>query len=299
MVPQPVKKMGLAVHPHHERAERALRILKASAEAHGIEIVEYKDACGAEAVPPCQVIVSVGGDGTLLASVHKAYQLDIPVWGINVGHLGFLTASGVDEIEEGVKRLSKGDYMVERRTMLEAEITGTDCGTVKTVALNDVVVHRDIVGGGLTLDVELDGRFLVTYDGDGVIVSTPTGSTAYSLSAGGPILSPSLKALLLVPICSHSLSARSLVFDEDSVLTIKPRFLLPRGVAHVTSDGKAVCVMRGGEEWHEIENEDKNLVKVRKASHTAALVRFQDLVFPEILREKLGWAGVSPLKRNK
>jgi NAD+ kinase len=293
-----VKRIALSIHPYYRRAEEALALIDSAASKFKIEIVRLEEDSG-PIEPSCQVAVSVGGDGTLLAAVHRAYPSDIPVWGINVGHLGFLTTSGLDGIEAGIECLASGKYVVERRSMLAAEAFKPDGSSVSMVALNDIVIHRDITTGQLGLEAELDGRFLVSYEGDGLIVATPTGSTAYGLSAGGPILSPALKAFLLTPICSHSLSARSLVYDDGSELIIRPLFISPGALCHATADGHAMLMMEGSSDWRELDYDDGYRVVIRRAEKTAGLVRFGEVVFSDVLRDKLGWAGVSPLRRTR
>lgn len=295
----PVKRLAVLIHPHHLRAEEAIKKLDKAGKESGIEMIQLSSENEFFPENFCQAAVSIGGDGTLLAAVRFAFPRDIPVWGINVGHLGFLTTSGLDEIEFGIKSLARGEYSVERRAMIEADIRISAEQAIHTVALNDIVVHRDITSGQLALEAELDGRFLAIYEGDGLIAATPTGSTAYALSCGGPILFPAMSALLLTPICSHSLSARSLVFDDKSELCIKPKFLSPNAVVHVTADGQSAAKIVGPSDWHDIEIETQNIISIRRAAKTVGLVRFQDFVFSDVLRDKLGWAGTSPLRRTK
>jgi NAD kinase len=181
---QSVTRLALAIHPHYHRAEEALSLIDGAAKRHGIEVLKFDGGNALPSNPSCQAVVSVGGDGTLLAAVHRAHPSDIPVWGINVGHLGFLTTSGLEEIESGMAALSKGEYLVERRSMIEADAYMPPEQQVHMVALNDIVIHRDITKGQLTIQAELDGRFLASYDGDGLIVATPTGSRMRFRQAG-------------------------------------------------------------------------------------------------------------------
>jgi NAD+ kinase len=321
----PVTRLAVLAHPQQSYAEAALARLRESAARRRIEIVELQESPGALSDRPCQVVVSVGGDGTLLAAVRHAYPADIPVWGVNVGQLGFLTTSGIDEIEAHVGRLAEGRYWVESRAMIEAVI---ECGKgfeTRLVALNDIVVHRQVPGGGLMmLDCELDDRFLATYEADGLIVSTPTGSTGYTLSAGGSILSPTLPAFIITPICAHSFSSRSLVVDDSSVLVVRPRLKSEGEVAFATADGQAVatlsnCAVRT------VERGDSSMIRstggsagaspsrphrgedgpdfckviLRKAGRSAGLVRFDEVFFSDVLRDKLGWAEGAPGNRTE
>ncbi|HDS30107.1 MAG TPA: NAD(+)/NADH kinase [Firmicutes bacterium] len=278
-----VTKLGLCMHPKSPHAEDAVKRLHDAANGHGIKIIEINHFDSTQQAGSFDMIASIGGDGTLLAAARHAYPSHVPVWGINIGRLGFLTTSGTDFIETGVGKIASGDYMIEPRAMLEAEIEGGNNNQSKLVALNDIVLHRMAVAGMITLDAELNGRFLLTYEGDGLVISTPTGSTAYSMAAGGSILSPALRAFILTPICTHSLSARSLVVDDTSVLVMKPRFDNNDDVISVSADGQTM------NELH--PSTEPRAVIIRRAVWDAGLVRFEEVVFSDVLRDKLGWAG--------
>jgi NAD+ kinase len=287
----PVKKLGLCVHPSSPHADEPLKRLRNAALSHGIELVVLDNTDSGKPVDGFDMIASLGGDGTLLAATRIAYPFRIPVWGINIGRLGFLTTSGTDEIEKGVERIAKGGYTVEPRAMLEAQVNGGINGPARLVALNDIVIHRKAIAGIITLDAELNGRFLLTYEGDGLVISTPTGSTAYSMAAGGSILSPTLKAFILTPICPHSLSARSLVVDDNSVLVVKPRFDRPDDVITVNADGQMLTELHPSCAYSSGESESPCCVVLKRAERDAGLVRFDEVVFSDVLRDKLGWAG--------
>jgi NAD+ kinase len=297
----PVKKCGLLLHPHQETAVKALETMRRAADSHGIETIELdRSDVSFDKSAGCQVIISVGGDGTLLAAVRFAYPADIPVWGINVGQLGYLTTSTIDEIESHVSRLAKGDYWIENRSMIEGIVTRADGKDVELVALNDIVVHRNVPGGGLmALDCELDGRFLATYEADGLIISTPTGSTGYNLSAGGSILSTTLPAFEITPICAHSFSARSLIIDDSSVLVVRPRLKAEGEVAYATADGQEVAELANCPVRTKPVKDDSCRVTLKRAERPIGLVRFDEVVFFGILRDKLGWADAAPPNRMK
>ncbi len=284
------------MHPQSRRAEEAVNTLKAAAKRHGIEVVHANEMPVESGDAPCDMVVSIGGDGTLLAAARQAYPAHLPAWGINVGRLGFLTTSGTDEIEAGIERIARGDYTVEQRALLEAKVTGGMAGEMDLVALNDIVLHRRSAAGLLTLDCELNGRFLQTYESDGLVVATPTGSTAYSLAAGGSILSPTLKAFIITPICPHSLSARSLVVDDSSVVVIKPRFEHPEDVITVTADGQTHSQLHAQRCTPKSGGDAGYAVTIRRAEENAGLVRFDEVIFSDVLRDKLGWAGGAPLR---
>lgn len=287
---KPVKKLGLAVHPIHQMVDEAVNKLEAACEKLGIGLVPV-DGDSDLARLHCDAIASVGGDGTLLGAVRLAMQVDIPVWGINVGHLGYLTTCGIDRIESGMERLMKGEYTVDQRATLEASGENHDGTKMNLIALNDIVVRRTSGTGLLILDSRLDDRFLSTFECDGLIVSTPTGSTAYSLSAGGSILSPDLQAFIITPICSHSLSSRSLVVDDESVLSVHPRFNVPGRVVHVIADGQVEAKLSNPYEQPDTCSSDACRIIIKKSKQKACLIRFGELFFSDVLREKLGWAG--------
>jgi len=298
----PIKRVGLTVHPMQDRAQDAVERLKKAAESNGIGIIELghdpENSCSADS-KSCEAVVSIGGDGTLLAAVRWAYPSNVPVWGINVGDLGYLTTSGTDDIEELTGKLSRGEYWVEDRTMVEGIVNG---GSKRLLALNDIVVHRHVPGGGLMmLDVQLNGRFLATYEADGLIISTPTGSTGYNMSAGGSILSPDLKAFILTPICAHSFSARSLVVDDSSELIVRPRLKYENEVAFATADGQEIaelvnCPTRDDDKAKEFCTNCE--VVVKRGERPAGLIRFDEVFFSDVLRDKLSWAESAP-KRFK
>ena len=153
----------------------------------------------------------------------------------------------------------------------------------------------------MALDAELDGRFLATYEADGLIISTPTGSTGYNMSAGGSILSPTLKALIITPICAHSFSARSLVIDDGSVLVVRPRLKMVGEIAFALADGQEIaelvnCAVR---RHYDPENyEDYCMVTIKRSECNAGLIRFDEVFFSDVLRDKLGWAEAAPEKKR-
>ncbi|MCX6646983.1 MAG: NAD(+)/NADH kinase, partial [bacterium] len=241
-----------------------------------------------------------GGDGTLLAAIRSAYPNNIPVWGINVGDLGYLTISSVDEIGKCIKLLAKGEYWVEPRAMIEAVISDRNGQQKSLIAFNDIVVHRQVPGGNLiVLNVQLDGHFLGAYEADGLIFATPTGSTAYNLSAGGSILSPNVAAFIITPICAHSFSARSLVIDDSRILVVNPMIKMPGDVILVTADGQEIASLENCR-FHGDQTDKKGCeVVIRKADQSTGLIRFEDIFFFDVLRDKLGWAEGHLNHRNQ
>ena len=227
-------------------------------------------------------VLSLGGDGTMLSSIRAVGHHGTPVFGINVGRLGFLTEILAQDIPEALDKLKNDDYIIDNRMVLETYIIGSE--NDKYYALNDVVLDHGESTRLIKLDLYLDKQFVCSYNADGLIISTPTGSTAYNLSAGGPVIHPYLGALIANPICPHSLTLRPIIFDDRSKLHIK--------IAHndidvrLTVDGQVNCVLDSGAE-----------VLIKKAPHTVKLIRIKEYSFCDILRTKLHW-GARPLTAN-
>ena len=240
------------------------------------------------------MLISIGGDGTLLNAVHLIGQAGIPVVGINFGHLGFLTTAGRDDIEKLAECLCEGHYSIEQRTMLEVIVSGPIDGTSDgyldgrpenatqgpiqsqtLYALNEVYLHRLAHSPLLHTQVEADGQQLATYAADGLIVATPTGSTAYSLSCGGPILAPGSGSLVITPIAAHTLTQRPIVLADSVHLRlcdVDPKASFTLGV------DSYVCQL--GATAH---------ITIRKADYKTQLVRIGKQNFFSAIREKLMW----------
>ena len=237
--------------------------------------------------PGCaDLILALGGDGTLLGAARAAAGLDIPVLGVNLGHLGFLTAVAGEDIELALEHFLRGEFLLEPRFTLEASVVHGD-GTAgeSYLALNDVVVHK--AGAARVAKVDLsvgEGTHrdeVGSFSGDGVIVSTPTGSTAYSLSAGGPIIVPSVECVVVTPICPHTLAMRPLVIPASERVTI--RELSATDGMVLTVDGIVGQALSAAD-----------AVVVRRGEASVSLVRFPEQSFFSTLRKKLNWAIKSP-----
>ncbi len=227
------------------------------------------DACLAS----CDAALALGGDGTILHCSKRAAVLNKPVLGINSGRLGFMAGLELNELNE-LDRLLKGDYVVERRMLLDVSVSGTS-GEVHCRALNEAVVSRGALSRMIEVSVKNGDSPVATYQADGVIVATPTGSTAYSLSAGGPMVDPSLQCLLLTPICPHSLHTRPYLFHESAELVLT--------TGH--RPDVTVCVTVDGEEA--IPVPDDGVIRIRRSETQAQLIRLKERSFYEILDQKL------------
>jgi len=226
------------------------------------------------AVGAPDALVVLGGDGTLLRAMPHAVQAGIPLLGVNLGRMGFLTEvdGQAGALAQAMQALAKGDYLVEERLLLSVSVEGQP----DRIALNDAVIARDAAGGVLALDAYLDGTLIDHYIADGLVVSTPTGSTAYSLSAGGPIVAPDVACVVLSPICPHSLHARPMVFSTEHTLRVRLRAVPGAQAALLTTDGHSPALLAQGTD-----------VSVRPAGQKARFIRLRDRSFFTLLRTKL------------
>ena len=234
-----------------------------------IENVTYIDEGEYEII---DVFLVLGGDGTLLSVAQKATDVDASVIGVNLGKLGFLAEIEVDALEEGIEKLLSGEYVIENRMMIEAVLNDGH----KTQALNDIVITRGnqtlkILG----LDVYIDDEYVDDFKADGIIISTPTGSTAYSLSAGGPIVDPSLDSMIITPICPHKMYSRAIMVPPDKTVTVMCKNSQEND-ALVAADSEISGKITSGEK-----------VVIKKATKTFNLIRFKNYNFFGVLHKKL------------
>lgn len=230
-----------------------------------------------EADPPFEGIkacVVLGGDGTLMRSARIMKDYDIPLLGINIGTLGYLTGAESSELEMSIERLVKGDYNVERRMMLEVAVNGENAEAF----LNDAVITREGYSRIIRLSLYINGKLIYTVNGDGIIISTPTGSTGYSLSAGGMICVPEAELIMIMPICPHAVSAKGLIASSSDVIEIellggRAEIECPAGV---TVDGSSFTALKAGDR-----------VRVRKTESITKLIRLNDCTFFDTLKSKL------------
>lgn len=221
--------------------------------------------------------IVLGGDGTMLNIARKLAPFNVPLVGINQGRLGFLTDLSIDTMFETLGSMLDGQYVTEQRMLLYVEVARDDVA-YNALALNDVAVNRGVGGNMIEFEVRINGEYVYLLRSDGLIVATPTGSTAYALSSGGPILHPSLDLITLVPVSPHTLSNRPIVVGPDAIVEI----LMHRtAVARVHSDSHS---------HFDLQENDK--VVVRRAPHTVTLLHASNHSYYRMLREKLGWSGL-------
>ena len=230
------------------------------------------------------LMIAIGGDGTMLYAGNLSRQTGIPLLGINRGRLGFLADVSPDEMLDSVDHLLAGEYTLESRLLLDAKLTKGNGDVVTATALNDVVLQRRETGRMVDIQASIDGKFVNTHSGDGLIVATPTGSTAYALSCGGPIIQPKLDAVVIVPICPHTLTDRPIVVPASESIGIR---VLEREdtKAEVTIDGHAIGEIRAADE-----------LVISAAEGRLTLIHPPGYDFFGILRSKLFWGRDSRVR---
>lgn len=273
------KNIGVLRRSDEDRVRETVRRIKNFFSEENINIYSAKKmSVLLDADRKYDLIISVGGDGTLLAVARKLSESDIPVMGINLGRLGFLADIAPQELETTMREIIDGQYVLEERFLLEARVERAGkTGSVST-ALNDVVVSSSTPSRMIEFELYIDDRFIHTQRADGIIITTPTGSTAYSLSANGPIMDPSINAIAVVPVCPHTLSSRPLVIGGDSTVRIRvsdTNRLRPK----LFCDGQVELDILTGDE-----------VLAYKKSKPLRLLHPKDHDFYSACRNKLGWA---------
>jgi NAD+ kinase len=257
---------------------RKLTVLVEAATAESLDIpgatVRPMEILGAE----IDLAIVIGGDGTILRAVRQLAKHKVPTIGINLGRVGFLADISADEMTGEIGKLLDGHGEIMPRMLLQAEVTRGTKIIHEALALNDVVITKGELARLIEFETWLDGEFVSSARADGIIVATPTGSTAYALSAGGPILYPDLPAITLVPICPHTLSQRPLVVSSDSVVEIVMAGTAPGQRAYVSFDGQTAVAL-----------EDNDRVKVRRADIRAELLHPAGRSHFDVLRTKLHW----------
>jgi NAD+ kinase len=287
MSPPNYRTIGIVSRPRHDEIAAVVPKLVAWLEARGLKVLcdQETSSCldtSAPAEPREQLsaavdlIIVLGGDGTLLATARSLGDHPVPVLPVNLGGLGFLTSVKTAELFTILEEALEGRSRISERTMLRAEILRAGKVAANHVALNDAVLNKGALARIIDLDLYVDHDFVCSYKADGLILSTPTGSTAYSLAAGGPIVYPKLDAFVITPICPHTLTNRPLVIPADSHIEIA--FKASEETVYLTLDGQVG-----------VQLEANDRVAVTRARHSLHLVRPARHAYFEILRTKLKW----------
>jgi NAD+ kinase len=285
------KIVGVAAHTGKPQSrERLLELLTLLDAAKVSVLLEQEAAALAtttnvgqtlkEIGKTADLVIVLGGDGTILRAARELDGCETPILGVNLGNLGFLTSVRAETLREAVQEVLRGEYRLSERQTLQASLLRAGNPLETHDALNDAVISRGAISRIVRLHVSIDGEMLTEYVCDGMIFATATGSTAYSLSAGGPILVPTARALIVTPICPHALSNRSVIAGENSV--IRCRVASAAGELLLTVDGQVQLRMQVGDE-----------VEVRQSSRTVQLVTLKGHSYFEVLREKLKWSGAN------
>lgn len=280
-------RLGVIGHRGYDGLPAVLRTLGELAPALGLELFYEQELYevandGALLGDPkhLDALLTLGGDGTLLRGARVIAPYEVPILGINLGRLGFLTCCPADALPNALMRFARGDYLVENRMALRAavlDVHGRE--RQQWTALNDVVLHKGGFARVVSIRVAANGENIATYGSDGVVLSTPTGSTAYSLSAGGPVVYPTLESIVVTPVSAHTLAIRPLILPSSAEVTLQvedgPEELL------VTVDGQVGTTFQIGE-----------TLTIRRAEGEVLIIRFPGTSFFTTLRQKLGWGGL-------
>lgn len=277
-----VKRVGVVLRPSTPELKDSYIKLEEIFKNYGIEVLLESDSAkmvgmvGENFDQICiesDFLVSFGGDGTFISTVRRSFDFDIPILGIHAGNLGFLADLSLDELDSFVQKIVKHEYRVDERAILEATVI-KNSKEVKMYAFNDIVLTRTRVTNMIHIETLIDSKSFNTYYGDGVIVSTPTGSTAYNLSAGGPVLFPMSNVFALTPICPHSLTQRPVVLPGKFAIEMR------------TSEERALIII-DGQDMHELGLGES--VHIRLATKTVKLMHKEEYNYFDVLKEKLRW----------
>lgn len=281
-------RVGVVGNQGYEGLPDVLRTLLDQAPALGVDLClegELHELVGAgeclDTFDGLDALITLGGDGTLLRGARLLAGRQVPVLGVNFGRLGFLTACGADELPQALERLASGEFRAEPRMRLDGRVSDLAGEERKSwAAVNDIVLHKGGFARVVQVRVSINGEIIAAYAADGIVIATPTGSTAYSLSAGGPIVVPTVESIVLTPISAHALAIRPLVLPPTAQIAVQaedgPEELL------VTVDGQVGTTFSAGE-----------TLVVRRDAHSVLLVRFPGMTFFTRMRRKLGWGGLA------
>ncbi|HVS81691.1 MAG TPA: NAD(+)/NADH kinase [Pyrinomonadaceae bacterium] len=287
-----IKRIGVVVKPHQPDALETLCRLTAWLSERGIQLVgaseiehehiERETGCTVEVVKDAELarsadlILVLGGDGTMISTARMIGDAEVPVIGVNYGGLGYLAEFPIEELFPALEAILEGNYKVERRVMLSVELRRGEALVTKNRVLNDVVMNKSALARIIEIETNLNGQFVNSFRADGLIVSTPTGSTAYNLSAGGPVIYPSMNAIVITPICPFTLSNRPIVVPDDSMIEV--RLMTDNEEVALTLDGQVGFPLQAGDR-----------IVIRKSRTTFNLVQPANRNYFDVLRDKLRW----------
>lgn len=287
-----IKHIGIVLKPHQPDALKTLCDLVKWLGDRGITLVggpeiereriEHETGCAVRQVAQSELADSVdlilvlGGDGTMIATARTVADRELPVVGVNYGGLGYLAEFRIEELYVALESILAGDYRLEQRVMLAVELLRGDEQVTRNRVLNDVVINKSALARIIEIEAYMNGQFVNSFRADGLIVSTPTGSTAYNLSAGGPVIYPSMKAVVITPICPFTLSNRPIVIPDESLIEL-----------WLKTENEDVALTLDGQVGFPLKPEDR--VVIRKSQTTFNLVQPANRNYFEVLRDKLRW----------
>jgi NAD+ kinase len=287
-----VKRIGVVVKPHQPDALTTLCRLTEWLDQREIRLVgttelereriEHETGCPVsvssqeELANQVDLILVLGGDGTMIATARMVGDREVPVLGVNYGGLGYLAEFRIEELFSALDAILAGNYKLQRRLMLSVELRRADEVVTSNRVLNDVVVNKSALARIIEIETHLNGQFVNSFRADGLIVSTPTGSTAYNLSAGGPVIFPSMNAVVITPICPFTLSNRPIVVPDDSLIEV--RLMTEKEDVALTLDGQVGFPMHAGDR-----------IVIRKSNTTFNLIQPANRNYFDVLRDKLKW----------
>ena len=287
-----VKRIGIVLKPNQTDALKTMCELTIWLAGRGIRLIggpeierqniEQQTGCAVDEVAPDQLAANVdlilvlGGDGTMIAAARMMSDTEVPVLGVNYGGLGYLAEFRIEELYAALESILAGNYRLDQRVMLAVELIRGDESVTRNRVLNDVVINKSALARIIEIEAHLNQQFVNAFRADGLIVSTPTGSTAYNLSAGGPVIFPSMNAVVITPICPFTLSNRPIVVPDDSIIELR-----------LKTDQEDVALTLDGQVGMPLKVEDR--VVIRKSNTTFNLVQPMNRNYFDVLRDKLRW----------
>lgn len=292
MTSPPIKRVGIVVKAHQPDALQTICGIVEWLSKRGIALVggpeiereriEHETGCAVETLDTTELVATVdlmlvlGGDGTMIATARMLGDREVPVLGVNYGGLGYLAEFRIEELYSALESILEGNYRLDRRVMLAVELARATGEVTRTQVLNDAVINKSALARIIEIEAYLNQQFVNSFRADGLIVSTPTGSTAYNLSAGGPVIYPSMNAVVITPICPFTLSNRPIVVPDDAVIELR-----------LKTQEEDVALTLDGQVGFPLEAEDR--VIIRKSQTTFQLVQPMNRNYFEVLRDKLRW----------
>ena len=287
-----IKRVGIVLKPHQPQALKTICELTLWVGQRGIELtggpeiererIQHETGCAVKEVEADKLAATVdlllvlGGDGTMIGTARMIGDEEVPVLGVNYGGLGYLTEFRIEELYDALEMILADNYRLDKRVMLDVELHGVDGVVIRNRVLNDVVINKSALARIIEIEAYLNTQFVSSFRADGLIVSTPTGSTAYNLSAGGPIIFPSMNAVVITPICPFTLSNRPLVAPDDAVIELLMK-----------TEQEDVVLTLDGQVGHPLKVHDR--VVIRKSRATFNLIQPSNRNYFDVLRDKLRW----------